>query len=802
MVVENIELNVKTNAGNAANDLRSLADALKSVAQSANAAKGASNAAANIKLPPIAEELQAAIRSASQVDLLKAKLESLNVALENAFKAGDLSKSYSLRSQILQTEKQLEKATSAANGTSKAVDETSKAIQRVGTAAKQATKHTNGFLGSLGRIAKYRILRTVIKEITSAFSEGLKNAYAYSQTINGTLSSAMDNLATKSFTMKNQLGASLGNLLQALIPIILKFVELLTKAAQVVSAFFSALGGGQYLVAKEVPQVWQDTTDATKAATKAAKEYQRTILGFDEINKLNAPSDSDTGTGTAGTTANAADMFDVKELPGWAQKIKDEWNKFINGVDFTPLKNAFERLKESAKNLAGVIGNALLWAWENVLVPLGKWTIEKLAPRLVDLLAAAFDLLSAAIKDFGEDFEPVWEKYLKPFFKALGEIVIVGLDELIDLLKDLTDVINGNTSWKEFISNITGMQWALIGLGSLAVITALTNVVGATALASTSFAELAGAIALAAFDIAYPISQITDAITGYSDAMEAHFNEQKNALTNYRDLYATKGKETADAWAKTVYDLDLTSMSFEESQTALISRVDAYWETIPQSLWEGFKDGWHHYFGKNGAGLGGLMGDAFTGAIDWIKNLLGIHSPSTVFSGIGGDIVQGLFNGFKDKWSGFTSYIQGLWSNLKSWWSNLTLGNIHIKMPHFSWTWQSVGGILSVPKISVDWYANGGFPDVGELFVARERGPELVGNLGGHTAVANNEDIEAGIEEAAYRGFMRAIADTGSNRDSGVIVMTVNGREFARGAYQDFKAVSREQGGTLITNFA
>jgi hypothetical protein len=29
----------------------------------------------------------------------------------------------------------------------------------------------------------------------------------------------------------------------------------------------------------------------------------------------------------------------------------------------------------------------------------------------------------------------------------------------------------------------------------------------------------------------------------------------------------------------------------------------------------------------------------------------------------------------------------------------------HIKLPHFSWTWKDIGGIVSIPQISVDWYA-------------------------------------------------------------------------------------------------
>lgn len=47
----------------------------------------------------------------------------------------------------------------------------------------------------------------------------------------------------------------------------------------------------------------------------------------------------------------------------------------------------------------------------------------------------------------------------------------------------------------------------------------------------------------------------------------------------------------------------------------------------------------------------------------------------------------------------------------------------------------------AVPK----GYATGGFPQTGELFVAREAGPEMVGSIGRKTAVANNDQIVDGI---------------------------------------------------------
>lgn len=65
-------------------------------------------------------------------------------------------------------------------------------------------------------------------------------------------------------------------------------------------------------------------------------------------------------------------------------------------------------------------------------------------------------------------------------------------------------------------------------------------------------------------------------------------------------------------------------------------------------------------------------------------------------------------------------------------------------------------GLGDLPK-----YSTGGFPENG-LFMANSN--ELVGKFGGKNAVVNNYQIEGGIEEATYRGFMRAHEET--NNDS------------------------------------
>lgn len=58
----------------------------------------------------------------------------------------------------------------------------------------------------------------------------------------------------------------------------------------------------------------------------------------------------------------------------------------------------------------------------------------------------------------------------------------------------------------------------------------------------------------------------------------------------------------------------------------------------------------------------------------------------------------------------------------------INIGNLFskIKLPHFSWTWKKLGKYVSIPKISVDWYANGGIFDSPTIAGIGEAGSEAV----------------------------------------------------------------------------
>lgn len=66
-------------------------------------------------------------------------------------------------------------------------------------------------------------------------------------------------------------------------------------------------------------------------------------------------------------------------------------------------------------------------------------------------------------------------------------------------------------------------------------------------------------------------------------------------------------------------------------------------------------------------------------------------------------------------------------------------------------------------------YAVGGLPNMGQMFVAREAGPELVGTLGGHTAVMNNDQIVSSVSYGVAQAVKEVIqplvkTSAGNNR--------------------------------------
>ncbi len=97
-------------------------------------------------------------------------------------------------------------------------------------------------------------------------------------------------------------------------------------------------------------------------------------------------------------------------------------------------------------------------------------------------------------------------------------------------------------------------------------------------------------------------------------------------------------------------------------------------------------------------------------------------------------------------------------------------------------------------------YASGGFPEHGEVFIARENGAEMVGQIGNRTAVANNDQIVDGIA-SANTGVINAVMAIGAMITKAVndkdTTVSLDGRQVSRSLYKYNQQTQREKGAPI-----
>lgn len=180
------------------------------------------------------------------------------------------------------------------------------------------------------------------------------------------------------------------------------------------------------------------------------------------------------------------------------------------------------------------------------------------------------------------------------------------------------------------------------------------------------------------------------------------------------------------------------------------------------------------------SGIGKIVSDGFdyilskgAAVINWLKEKLGIGSAGASSAGSAGSNVLGAV--------GSTAASGGALSNLGAyggigagvglglsggihWWKDMigtwkdsdkSAGTKVLEsIKHTLWDLSPIGALVNLGK-KIFGFASGGFPDAGQLFIAREAGAEMVGSLGGHTAVANNDQIVEGIREGVEAAMER-----------------------------------------------
>lgn len=171
--------------------------------------------------------------------------------------------------------------------------------------------------------------------------------------------------------------------------------------------------------------------------------------------------------------------------------------------------------------------------------------------------------------------------------------------------------------------------------------------------------------------------------------------------------------------------------TFSEKVTEIIGNIVAFFTELPGKIYNEiikFKDTIIQWAKDATGWVGTEVPKILNSIIDWFNKL-----PGRMID-IGKNILKGVWNGIlsmgdwlKQK---ITDFFGGIGDGIAD-----AVG---------------IGQGTSVDITPVQKFASGGFPNRGQLFIANESGPEMVGRIGGRSAVANKDQITDGIATAVY----------------------------------------------------
>lgn len=255
-----------------------------------------------------------------------------------------------------------------------------------------------------------------------------------------------------------------------------------TQSAAATTA--QAVGG----VAKSTDAASQAQGGLAKSLKKTEKAAKGALAAFDMLNVLqqeNADTPDEPTGGGGGALGDLEDMGGAGALgtldpslftdPLEAIRTKADEMRASLADFFSPLTDSFDRLVEALRPLGETIWSGLVWVWENVLVPLGNWTVSELLPAFLDALTAGVELLNPALEALRPLWDWIWENMLKPAGTFVGDALLNYLEWATNNLKELNKWIKENQTAFQVIM-------AIIAIAAV-VILALTSPIAAVTIA-------------------------------------------------------------------------------------------------------------------------------------------------------------------------------------------------------------------------------------------------------------------------------------------------------------------------------
>lgn len=762
--VETLEIEVKKSASDASSGIDGLIGTLNRLKQAASGGAGLASAVRQIRR--IGEAITGVSDAGSGLDGTIRRLESIaSIDFSNLKGAAKDIDSIANIGAVPRTSGQTQTAPTIPTGEFKDSDvqKTSEAVEESGNAAKSSVADFKAFsaglntfvigaakiatapirnLGSqfvnlaksIGRIAMYRAVRSAIKNISSAAVEGVQNLARYSAAMNSSdaanANRTMSEYASTLQQVKNSIGSAVMPVLTALLPLINTVASAFVTAVNAINMFFQALQGkGTFTKAKK------NSVDYAKSLNKAsgaAKELQKTLLGFDEINRLN---DKNSGGGGGASGVDYSDMFEEAPVNEKVKKFAEKTREIIEKIN--EFLHSAIALLATALGLF-VIGVILVASGANIPLGLGM------------IVAGGYLFAKEIAEKWGSLSEEVKDTIMKIMVIVGGAVLVIGvilacsganLPLGIGLILAGAAILGAavKLDWNRLKKSLQGTLGVIVAAvsGALLALGAILTFSGANLPLGIGLMVVgaAGLVSVVAINWGY-IKQI----------LQGEIGKLVNTLS--KGILVIGAVLTFSGAS-----LPLGIGLMVAGAAGWVATVVANWDTIKQKLSKTWGDI------KNNLKSAGML------ALGLLLCFTGVGLPL----GLGMIVESGssLAQSREPDWNSVFKPLKSAWDAVSSWWNTSvqpTIDNWKSKISNvFSGGIGSVfsGGtaIRSGTFGKVSLKANGGFVSSGELFAARESGPELVGTIGGRTAVANNDQIV----EAVSAGVARAVASVMGN---------------------------------------
>lgn len=614
--------------------------------------------------------------------------------------------------KVMEQTSALDAAKTRAGELTREITNASGASERMELAAKKVSDSMNTFSKRVSGLFK-RVL--VFSLITRAL-QSLRTWLGKTIMQNDAARAAVARLKAALLTLAQPI-------LQVVIPVFVKLVNILTQVATAIAKFFGMLSGKSWASQKSAAQGLNDEQKALEGVGAAAEDASKSMASFDEINQITSDKASGgaSGGGGAASTEIAPDFSNLDMAEDKLHDILGLVGAIAAGLLAWKIASLFSndlsKIWGIALAVAGAFALVYFWldAWNNGI------DLQNFLGMLAGLAALAVGLAIA--------FGPI----------AAGIALVVG--GLAMLVVGIKDVIENGFNLVNTLTIIAGLLAAGIGISLLTGSWIPLLIAGfvAALVALVSFTGHGEEL----------IEGLKNIIDGFGKFFKGVFTgDLKLAAEGAKQIWEGL-KQTWNAIINSIKDAWDMFITWLQSKSPMLAAIFQTYGNFISGLFNSIKQ-WL-------SGIIEFISGVFTG--DWTKAWEGVK-----------DIFKGIWNGIITAVEYAINFIINGINLLIS-----ALNTIHFEVPD----WVPLLGGRSF-GISIPLVSNVALPRLAQGAVIPPN-REFMAVLGDQKSGTNIETPLATMVQA----FKQAMNETGSMGGRSItVVMQVDKREFARAVYQ------------------